>query len=336
MHDVDSDQREALRPLHGGPGEVTRPPTCRRVPFPTTNKLEQGKMKHLRRTLIVLVWSVILRAGLPAQDAGTAADAEKPPEYGWKHSLVAGLNLTQVSFTNWAQGGENAIAYALSLDGKSALQNPKTLWENQYRFAFGQARLGRQGLKKTDDVIDMASVFTYLLGETVNPYASATFKSQFATGFKYDDNNVGTPVAKFMDPGYFTQAVGIRYQPMPEIRTRLGVALREVVTDKYTVYADDPKTFPEIEKTGVKGGLESVTDVEWKVDENILFVSQLSVFDPFSDAGDPVVLNTTTITGKVNSYLSASLGFQMIYDKAVSPRAQYKENISLGFSYTLF
>jgi hypothetical protein len=289
-------------------------------------------MKNLRG----IVSFVLAATCMASTVLGAQADSGKAPEYGWKHTLVSGLNLTQVSFTNWAQGGENAIAFTLSLDGKSTQQEATTLWENQYRFAFGETRLGRQGLKKTDDVIDIASVFTYLLGEKVNPYASATFKSQFAVGFKYDDNNVGTPVSKFLDPGYFTQAVGIRYQPIPEVRTRLGVALREVVTDKYTMYADDPKTFPEIEKTGVKGGLESVTDVEWKVDENILLVSQLSVFDPFSEAGDPVVLSNTTITGKVNNYLSASFGFQMIYDKVVSPRAQYKEGISLGFSYTLF
>jgi hypothetical protein len=28
----------------------------------------------------------------------------------WKHSMVAGLNLSQVGFTDWAQGGENALA----------------------------------------------------------------------------------------------------------------------------------------------------------------------------------------------------------------------------------
>jgi hypothetical protein len=139
-----------------------------------------------------------------------------------------------------------------------------------------------------------------------------------------------------MDPGYMTQAVGIRYQPMPEVRTRLGAALREVITSEYTIYADDPKTFPEIEKTGVKGGLESVTDVEWKMAENVLFTSQLSVFSPFSEMGEPVVLNKTSLTGKVNSYITSILSFEMIYDKVVSPRAQFKEGISLGLSYSLF
>jgi len=294
------------------------------------------KMKNVRCYALALICAVLSAGGAKAQDPGAAAPDTTAPKYGWEHTLVGAINLAQVSYTNWAQGGENAIAYTLSLSGKSTMQEPSTLWENQYRLAFGQAKLGRQGHKKTEDVIDISSVFTYIVGEKLNPYASATAKTQFATGFKYDDNNMATAVSKFLDPAYFTQAVGIRYQPIEEVRTRLGVALREVVTDKYTVYADDPKTFPEIEKTGVKGGMEWVTDVEWKMAENILFVSQLSVFAPFSDFGDPVVLNNSKITGKVNDYLSASLGFEMIYDKVVSPKAQYKEGIAIGINYTLF
>ncbi len=280
---------------------------------------------------ILAIALFLAAAPLSAQDTATA-----PPVHGWKHSLVSGLTLTQVSYSNWAQGGENSIAYKLAADGMSAFTGPATLWENQYRFAFGQARLGKQGLRKTDDVIDLASVYTYVLGEKLNPYASATFKSQFATGYKYDDAGAKLPVSRFFDPAYLTQAVGVRYQPGPAVRTRLGVALREVITSRYTVYADDPKTFPEIEKTGVKGGLESVTDVEWKPEENILFVSRLSIFSPFSDAGEPVVLNTSTLTGKVNSYITASVGFELIYDKVVSPRAQMKQAIGVGLSYTLF
>mgnify|MGYP003345152933 CR=1 FL=1 len=49
-----------------------------------------------------------------------AQDSSKPvPDYGWKHSLVAGLTLTQVAFTDWAAGGENALSYTMSVDGKS-------------------------------------------------------------------------------------------------------------------------------------------------------------------------------------------------------------------------
>lgn len=38
--------------------------------------------------------------------------------------------------------------------------------------------------------------------------------------------------------------------------------MREILTSVYTAYSDDPGT-PEIEKTKVDGGIESVTEIEW-------------------------------------------------------------------------
>ena len=290
----------------------------------------------MTKILLPLLAALLIAApGARAQDS--AAAPPPPPPDGWKHSLVAGLNLTQVSYTNWAKGGENSLAYTFSLDGKSVLTSGPSLWENQYRFAYGEARLGPQGLRKTDDIIDIASVYTYVMSKHLNPYAAVTARSQFSTGYKYDENDFRTPVSAFLDPGYFTQAVGVRYEPMPEVRTRLGAGLREVVTDKYTMfnYADDPKTV-EVEKTSVTGGLESVTDVEWKAMENVLFTSQLALFGPFNDMEHPIVNFKNKLAGKVNSYLSAIFEFELIYDNAVSPKRQLREGIALGFSYTLF
>ena len=111
-------------------------------------------------------------------------DTVTAPPPPWKHSVVSGLTLTQVSFTDWAQGGENALSYTLSVDGKSVYDNDKTNWSNAYKLAFGQTRLGDQGLRKTDDKIDLENVLTYKLGDYVNPYAAATMKTQFARGLQ--------------------------------------------------------------------------------------------------------------------------------------------------------
>src|SRR5437867_1668652 len=97
-----------------------------------------------------------------------------PPEFGWKQSLIAGLTLTQVAFTDWAEGGDNALAYSLTTDGKSALDEENANWTSTYKFAFGQARLGNLGLRKTDDVIDFSTVYTYKLGTFINPYGAAS------------------------------------------------------------------------------------------------------------------------------------------------------------------
>ena len=190
--------------------------------------------------------------------ASLKQDTTKP--FGWTHQVVTGLNLTQVSFKDWAQGGQNALAYTLWLNGNSTQDMEKTNWSTSYRFAFGQTRLSDQGLKKTDDEIFLESLLIYKLWTSVNPYASVTLRTQFAKGFEYPQ---GTEVAvsRFFDPAYLTQSIGAAYKPIPEVVTRLGVGVREVLTSQFRQYADDPAT-PDTEKVKVSGGIESVTNVE--------------------------------------------------------------------------
>lgn len=253
----------------------------------------------------------------------------------WKHTLVAGLTLTQASYTNWAQGGENTLAYTFSIDGKSVQDLTMTNWSSSYKIAYGQTRLGSKGLKKTDDKIELENVLTYKIGTTVNPYASATFKSQLDDGYKYDDaTNTKLKISSAFDPMYLTQAVGIGYQPAVEIKTRLGAALREVLDKNRFGYADDAATTLVIEDSKVEGGLESVTDVEIKIEENTLFTSKLEMFAPFNSIDIVVVRSDNTLSSKVNKYISVIFNVQLINDRSVTARTQVKEGLALGISYT--
>ena len=285
-------------------------------------------MKNILVCLLIVCSAVVVNA----QDT---TGQSQGPQFGWKHGLVAGLTLTQVAFTDWAQGGENALSYTVGAIGKSVDDEEKSTWENLYLMAFGQTRLGNQGLRKTDDLIDLATVFTYKLGTYVNPYAAATMKSQFAKGFVYDAAGNETAVSKFFDPGYLTQSVGVGYQPTKEVKTRFGIALREIITDQFNQYADDPTT-ANVEKTSVDGGLESVTNIEFQLADNILFKTDLELFAPVKRLDEVVIRSTTSITGKVNKYVTAIFGLQLINEKRVSPKTQVKESISLGLSYTVF
>jgi hypothetical protein len=283
------------------------------------------------KKIFIIVVGLFLFDGLAQTQTATPA-----PEYGWKHGLVAGLTLTQVGFTDWAQGGENALAYTISADGKSTDEEDISNWTNTYKFAFGQTRVGNQGLRKADDIIDLSTVFTYKLGTYINPYAAATLKTQFAKGYMYPRADSSVQVSAFFDPGYLTQSAGVGYQPMKEIKTRLGFALREIITNKFNQYSDNPETKDRIEKTSIDGGMESVTDVEWQLDENILLNMKLEMFAPFKRFNEVVVRDNTSITAKVNKYITALFNVQVINEKRVTPKTQIKETIALGLSYTLF
>ena len=254
--------------------------------------------------------------------------------YGWTHNLVTGLNLTQVSFKDWVQGGENSLAYTVWLNGSSVQDMEMTNWANTYKVAFGQTRLGSQGLRKTNDEIYFESLLIYKLWTHINPYFSATVRTQFASGFMYDDQGKETEVSKFFDPGYLTQSVGAAYKPLPEVTTRIGAALREVVTSNFPQYSDDPST-PDVEKVKVNGGLESVTDLEWKFAENMILASRLELFAPFKALDEIIARNDNTLSAKVNKYITVSFNVQLINDITVTRRTQIKQVLALGVSYTL-
>jgi hypothetical protein len=282
-----------------------------------------------KELLSMLVLTVMPFIALSQQDTVQA------PPGPWAHNVVSGLTLTQVAFRDWTQGGENALSYTVSLDGKSQRTAESINWINSYKLAFGQTRLGVQGLKKTDDKIDLELVFSYKIGTYINPYASATLKSQFATGYKYDEKTgTKTAVSQFFDPAYLTQSVGFGYQPAQEIKTRLGAGLREVITSVYNSYADDPKTVA-VEKTNVNGGFESVTNAQWKLDDNLLFTAKLELFSAFKKLDQVIVRSDNSVTAKVNKYISVILNIQFINDPSVTARTQVKETLGLGLTYTV-
>jgi len=249
----------------------------------------------------------------------------------WKHTMIISANITQVSFTDWAQGGENALAYGLFLEGKSAYAKDVIEWVNEYKFGYGQAKLGSQSIRKTDDKIDLESVLTYKIGTYINPFVSASLKTQFTEGVKYDATGSAIPVSNFFDPAYLMQTVGVVYQPGPVVKTRLGAALRETMAKTYAkaYIGDSTKT------VNVEGGVESVTEVGWTIMENVVLNAKLEIFAPVKHFDRMTVRSDNTLSAKVNKFLSMNLNVYLINDPQVQARTQIKQTLALGFNFTL-
>jgi hypothetical protein len=261
------------------------------------------------------------------QDRAAQVNTDTTRVYGWHHNIITGMNLTQVSFKDWAQGGENALAYSLWLKVNSIQTLEKTEWSSSGKFAFGQTRLSSQGLRKTDDEIFLQTLFIYKLGTYINPYVAATLRTQFATGYQYT-NNLEIPVSKFFDPAYLIQSVGVAYKPIMEITTRIGAGAREIVTSEFSFYANGKKV-----KTD--GGLESNTDLAFTIMENVVLTSKLDLFAPFNEMDRIIVRNDNSIVARVNKYITMNLDVNLINDVNILPRTQVKQTLAAGLSYTL-
>jgi len=268
------------------------------------------------------------------QEQAQTAKSDTAKRFGWRHSVVAGLNLNEVAYSDWAQGGTNVLAFTPWLSGNSRQDLEGSDWSTSYKFAYGQARVGSQGVRKTDDEIYMETLFILKTNPTINPYVGATLRTQFAPGFKYDAAGTGTPISRFFDPGYLSQSAGIAWQPVHEVKTGLGLGLREIFTSRFTQYADDPRT-AQIERTKVEGGIRLLAHVDWKFAENTALILNQEFFSPFETPDQVFVRSDNSVVMRMSRVFSVNVNVLLIQDLTVSPRTQIKQVMALGVSYVL-
>jgi Protein of unknown function (DUF3078) len=284
-----------------------------------------------------LPYSRLLLLSMLAGVAGprpATAQAPPPPDSapGWHRQAVGQLNLTQVSFDNWSEGGENAVAWQLGLASNFDYRQPNYAWSNSGKLAYGRSKLGDSDFRKTVDEIVLESVLTRKALGWLDAYVSVNARTQFSTGYQFTDST-RTATSAFLDPGYFTQSIGLGYQASEAFKTRFGAALKETVTKLYNVYADDPDT-PGIEKNKVEGGVTSVTDLNTKFRDNALLTSKLELFSDLKALNRTDVNWQSTLTVQLAKYVNLNFDVRLLYDSDVSPRRQLKEALALGLTYT--
>lgn len=253
---------------------------------------------------------------------------------GWNPSGVAGLNLSQIAFSNWTQGGDNSISWTFFSNFEfDYLAKPWQL-KNTLKLAYGRTKLGNADYRTNDNELYLVSVLIYSIGWSVDPYFSNTVRSSVAPGYDYSVTP-SVKIANFFDPGYVTQSLGFTYDKSKNFSTRLGLALQETFTSKYPQYSDDPNT-AKVEKFKLETGLESVTEGKYALQDNLLLSSQLTLFTRFKAMDVWDVRWDNTITVVVNNYINVNLNALVIYQKSQSPKTQVKEALQIGLTYTLF
>ena len=280
------------------------------------------KAKFLAVLLIILFASQI-----------TSGQQDSVKLYTWTPMAAVGLNLSQIAFSNWTQGGQNSLAISFLGTGGLKYYTENMKFKNDLKLAYGRTKLGSQDYRTTDNELYLESVLSRTFGWAVDPYISNSVRTALGPGYSYD-NDTTVAIAGFFDPGYLTQSVGFTYDKLEKFTTRLGFAVQETFTNKYTQYSDDPTT-PDIEKSKVETGLESVTTAELTLQQNLLYKSNLRLFTRFRHMDVWDVRWDNSFVAKINDYVNVNFAFLLIYQKDQSPKTQVKEALQLGLTYTL-
>lgn len=255
---------------------------------------------------------------------------------GWNMSGVVGLNLSQTAFSNWAQGGTNALAFAVYTNLGAVYLDAPWKWKNRLNAIFGRTKLEDVGYRTTENDIYFESVGSRDIGWAVDPYIAVTFRSALTKGYDYKVDPA-VQIVDFFDPGYLTEAIGFTYDKNKIITTRLGIAFQQTFANKFAAfYTDDPETPNEIEDFKFETGIESVTEVKYEFLPNMTYYSFLRLFTRFDALDVWDVRWDNIVTAKVNDYINVNLAVTVLHEISQTRKTQLRQALQLGFSYSLF
>ena len=292
---------------------------------------------------LLVISAILLTISLQAQES-TNADTL------WKYNGVTSLNVSQLSLSNWAAGGENSLSgnalVQLSADYDDGTMN----WDNDLIMGFGLIRQGDDPTRKSDDKLDISSKFGYRASKNWFYSGLISFKTQFAEGYDNPGEADRNKISNWLAPGYLNISAGMDYKPNDEFSMLIAP-----VTGKMTFVMDDDLSEagsfgldPGETIRGEFGGYIKLT-YKKEILKNVLLDTKVDFFSNYFENPQYVDVNwDMLLTFKVNDFISATLVTQLIYDRDIEfgfdstgdgindsfePRVQFKELFGLGFTY---
>lgn len=276
--------------------------------------------------------------------AASASAREKTDTTYWTRKGVAGLNLSQVSLTNWSAGGDGSVAFDALFNYSLDYKKERHLWQNRLELAYGMSHTSSDGVRKTNDKIYLSSTYGYEIAKNWYLSALLNFNTQFANGYDYgkSDRNF---ISRFMAPGYLMAGVGVTWTPKPWFTATItpatwrGTFVCSSRLSNEGAYGVDPGN-RLLSEFG--GNLRLIFNYEFLPNMNVY-----SRIDLFSDyLRKPANIDVrwdTQVTMKINKWFSASLNLNLIYDDDIrfeqpdgrtGARLQFKEVLGVGFQAT--
>lgn len=281
----------------------------------------------------------------------------------WTKSATFNINITQVSLTNWAAGGNNSLGGIMLFNGFANQHKGKHVWDNSLILAFGGQLQAPQGYSftdgaptKTDDRIELNSKWGHQLKNPWYLSFLGQFKTQFTEGF----DGSGTRISNLFAPAYLILAAGVDYRPNDNFTVFISPAAMKLTM------VNDKKLFngvpPDGRVFGVKNGSTTETEVggylrvQFKKDlaKNFTFLTRGDLYSNYLRNPQNIDVTWETLwTLKINSWFGASFNTLLLYDHdidvpklkddpstglkvpAPGPGTQFKQTLGIGLSFKL-
>lgn len=259
----------------------------------------------------------------------------------WNFKGINSLNFSQISFSNWASGGENSVSLNLLLNYDANYKKANFTWDNNLVLGYGLTRQGDEKLRKSDDRIDFSSKMGWKTSDHWSFSGLLTFKTQFAKGYKYPEDEY---ISNLLSPAFLTLGLGMDYKPNKHFSL-----LMAPLSMKMTIVSDDKLE----ESYGIDEGKNSREEMgasakamfEKEIFTNVTLKTKLELFMNYLDHPEKVDMTWDVMVNmKINKYLATNFIMNLAYDDDVKsidddgvrggPSIQYKQLLGVGLSYS--
>lgn len=304
----------------------------------------------MKKSLAILViFTAIFSAHAQEQEVDTLN--------GWKKFGTITLLFNQAAYNAEWQGGE-VSNYAGSglLDLNFNYKQDDFTWDNKLIAEYGLSMTDDQDFRrKTSDRLELTSIAGKQIKES-NWYYSffLNFKTQFTSGYEYEEVEVTDPVTgditgtetirtettHFLSPGYLQFGPGLLWKKSDNLKVNIAPATARFifVDDKFTTipgYVDgDYYGVDQGETTRFEFGASVNAYAKFTIMENVSMENILGLYSNYLEDPQNVDLDyTMNLAMKINSYLSANVIFQAIYDDNAVRAFQIREVLGIGLTY---
>ncbi|NME70243.1 DUF3078 domain-containing protein [Flammeovirga aprica] len=302
------------------------------------------KTKNYTQFLVCFLF-IFTSSTLFAQDS---TSVNQPPKK-WKHTGQVGINFSNVGLVNWSGGGESSYSFGGILNYKAVRETDRAITRLYTDLAFGlinQAN-SRFPFKKTDDQLNLGADYSYKWHKKVLFTAAADFRTQFAKGYEYVNDDLGVEqevqISDFLAPGYLNLNIGLTYNPakyayftFSPLANRMTFVRDTIFSERYGL--DAGQQFRDQLGMNFKAGFDK------EVVKNVTLKTVYNMFAEYSRLTEWVVNWDLTLDMKVNKFLNVNFTSQLIYDPDVivarndgteGQAVQFKHALNVGLVYRL-